>query len=82
MVGGKVNISGFVLSLQEQFMEQAEICDLLLSTFQSRAGAKVVEVMRQQRQEDYSVLGLLLNIEKMEEYLKNKGLNDHLSTFR
>ena len=42
----------------------------------------MVEAMRQQRQEDYSVLGLLLNIEKMEEYLRVKGLMDHLATFR
>jgi len=52
------------------------------STRQSAEGGRVVEAMRQQRQEDYSVLGLLLNIEKMEEYLRVKGLMDHLATFR
>lgn len=38
--------------------------------------------MRQQRQGDFTVMGLQLNIEQMMDYMELKGLSGHLGLFR
>ena len=64
---------------QTQFIPRANVCILFT---QSGEGGKVAETMRQQRQGDYTVMGLQLNIEQMMDYMEVKGLSGHLALFR
>ena len=54
---------------------------LLLVQKQSKEGGKVREAMQQQRLDDFSVMGLLGNIDKMSAYLQDHGLQDHSALF-
>ena len=48
---------------------------------QSKEGGKVREAMQKQRLDDFSVMGLMGNIDKMSAYLQDHGLQDHLALF-